>query len=272
MMTKSTSGAGMGSRLFASLLLALILATPAAGQTVRIVGRVIDDVTGRGLGSSLVGLQDERGRVLSRVETDASGAFGFEIDTDVRAVQLNVQRLSYENNLTPVLHFDGRRFFQVEVRLDPDAMLLAPLEVVAWSRVDRSPLLDGFRHRLETGQGIYITRADVEQKRPMYVTDLLRDVSGLTVQGSGSGLRPVVTVARNEAKGCSAQIFVDGFLINRRVGGGQPFDLRIDDAVSPMSVEGIEIYRGLSTVPAEFLNPDAGCGVIAIWTKRGGRV
>jgi outer membrane receptor for ferrienterochelin and colicin len=69
------------------------------------------------------------------------------------------------------------------------------------------------------------------------------------------------------------QIFVDGFLVNRRmvgVNGNRPSDFRIDDVVSPASVEGIEVYRGLSTVPPEFLNPDAVCGVIAIWTRRGG--
>ena len=49
-------------------------------------------------------------------------------------------------------------------------------------------------------------------------------------------------------------------------------DFRIDEVISPGSVEGIEVYRGLSTVPAEFLNPDAECGVIAIWTRRGGFV
>ena len=66
---------------------------------------------------------------------------------------------------------------------------------------------------------------------------------------------------------------MDGFLINRReasVLGARPMDYRIDDMVLPSSVEGIEIYRGLSTVPPEFLNPDAECGVIAIWTRRGG--
>ena len=72
---------------------------------------------------------------------------------------------------------------------------------------------------------------------------------------------------------CATQIFVDGFLLNRRTGssrGAPPIDFRIDDVVSPSSIEGIEVYRGLSTVPAEFLNPDAECGVIAIWTRRGG--
>ena len=82
-------------------------------------------------------------------------------------------------------------------------------------------------------------------------------------------------MVRASSRNCATQIFVDGFLVNRRMvqpnGTQGPEDIRIDDVVSPASVEGIEVYRGLSTVPAEFLNPDAACGVIAIWTKRGGR-
>jgi hypothetical protein len=78
-----------------------------------------------------------------------------------------------------------------------------------------------------------------------------------------------VTFGRAAGNGCATQIFVDGFLVNRGGPGGVN-DIRLDDVVSPGSVEGIEIYRGLSTVPAEFLNADAACGVIAVWTRRGG--
>jgi hypothetical protein len=38
--------------------------------------------------------------------------------------------------------------------------------------------------------------------------------------------------------------------------------------VEPADVEAIEIFKGLASVPAEFLNPQSRCGVIAIWTKR----
>jgi hypothetical protein len=270
----------MRTNLFTALGLTLLLAAPAAGQ-VRIVGRVIDDVTERPLSDAVVVLRSHDGWFLSRTETGPSGTFEFEVKKRVAAVTMEVRRLSFQDNTTPVLRFDGRTFFQVEVRLDPEAILLAPLEVVAWSEVDRSPLLDNFRRRLRTGHGLYITRAQVERRNPMAVTDLLRDVPGVTVTGSGSGLRPKVRTARSAqysalAGGCDTQIFVDGFLMNPRVpgrsgGAWQPIDFRIDEAVTPSSVEGIEIYRGLSEVPAEFLTPDARCGVIAIWTKRGGR-
>jgi len=267
----------MRTRLTLPLILILLLAAPAAAQ-VRLVGRVIDDASGRAISDAQFELMTHDLRTLERTETNEVGEFEFEVADRWSAVRLRVRRLSYKPNTTPVLHFDDHAFFQLEVRLDPDAILLAPLEVVAWSKVEPSPFLENFKNRVETGNGYYITRADVEARRPMYTTDLLRDVPGLTVTGSGSGLRPVVQVAgratANNALGCPTQIWIDGFLLNRRTLGGRGAteDFRLDDAVSPGSIEGIEVYRGLSSVPAEFMNPDAKCGVIAIWTRRGGRV
>jgi outer membrane cobalamin receptor len=103
----------------------------------------------------------------------------------------------------------------------------------------------------------------------MHVSDLLRTVPGVQLEATGAGTRPRVTFGRASGSDCATQIFVDGFLVNRGGPGGVN-DIRLDDVVSPGAVEGIEIYRGLSTVPAEFLNADAGCGVIAVWTRRGG--
>jgi hypothetical protein len=269
----------MRTRLTTPLVLTLLMAAPAAAQT-RLMGRVIDDTTERPLADAQVTLTTHDGRVLQRTETDEVGAFAFDVKERISAVRLQVRRLSYKTNITPALHFDDHAFFQLEVRLDADAILLAPLEVVAWSKVEPSPFLETFKERVQTGGGFYITRADVEARRPMYTTDLLRDVPGLTVTGSGSGLRPVVqvsgraTTAQLGGGGCPTQIWIDGFLLNRRTIGGRGAteDLRLDDAVSPVSIEGIEVYRGLSSVPAEFINEDAKCGVIAIWTRRGGRV
>ena len=34
-----------------------------------------------------------------------------------------------------------------------------------------------------------------------------------------------------------------------------------------MDVYGIEVYRGASDAPAEFAGSNAGCGVVAIWTR-----
>ena len=257
------------------LTLLLILGTASAVQAqVRIVGRVIDDLTEVPLGEVRVTILAPDGSTLGRTETSADGSFEFQVQR-VRGVRITAERLSYQSNTTPLLYFDTRKFFQVEVRLDPDAILLAPLEVIAWSGKLDDAMLEGYRRRLETGLGVYITREEVEARNPALVTDLLRAVPGVRVSGGGPGAEPVIRMARAGMANCATQIFVDGFLINRRTGasaGTPPADFRIDDVVSPTSVEGIEVYRGLSTVPAEFLNPDAECGVIAIWTRRGGFV
>lgn len=253
-------------------LFMVLLPTVAQGQT-KILGRVIDDLTERPLVGAEVMLRTVDGRLLKRMETTQTGTFEFDVER-VSAIRLEVRRLSYLPNTTPTLHFDGRKFFQVEVRLDPDAILLAPLEVIAWSAVDPSPFLEGFRERMKSGMGTFITRDVIEARRPALVADLLREVPGVTVSGGGVGGRPTVQIGRSLSSGCQTQIWVDGFLMNRRTQSQSGFgaaDYRIDDAVSPVSIEAIEIYRGLSSVPAEFLNQDAECGVIAIWTRRGGR-
>jgi hypothetical protein len=255
------------------LLFCLFLPEPSAGQ-VRIVGRVIEDETLLPIGFAEVALRSSGGATLARTEADEFGNFEFTTRR-TSPVRLHASRLGYEETTTPVLFFDTHNLLQVEIRLDPDAILLAPLEIVAWAELIDNAVLEGFWNRVETGLGHYITREDVEARNPGKVTDLLRDLPGVQISGGSVGNRPSIRMARASNRNCATQIFVDGFLVNRRMtqpnGTRGPEDIRIDDVVSPVSVEGIEVYGGLSTVPAEFLNPDAECGVIAIWTKRGGR-
>jgi hypothetical protein len=235
---------------------------------VLVTGRVIGEDGGIPVTRALVRVMHPNGRVLQRTETDDSGKFEFTVQR-ISAMRLNVQRQGYKTTTTPLLRFDHRTYFQLEVRLDTEAVLLAPLEVLAWSEMDPSAFLDNFRRRVRSGLGIYITRSQIEEHRPMHVSDLLRTVPGVQLEATGAGTRPRVTFGRASGSDCATQIFVDGFLVNRGGPGGVN-DIRLDDVVSPGAVEGIEIYRGLSTVPAEFLNADAGCGVIAVWTRRGG--
>lgn len=258
--------------LLGLLALSSVVPLASASGQVRIVGRVVDDLTEFPIPNVRVTLLARDGTSLGRTETDRTGTFDFSVRRR-SGVKIEAARFGYLSNTTPVLYFDDRSYFQVEVRLDPDAILLAPLEVIAWSERPENAILEGFHRRQQTGLGTFITREEVDQRKPSLVTDLLREVPGIYVNSTGSGTRPVVRIGRAGNQDCATQIFVDGFLVNRRAMGSdgyRPIDFRIDDAVSPASVEGIEIYRGLGTIPAEFLNPDGVCGVIAIWTRRGG--
>lgn len=246
----------------------LAFAPPLAGQQrVRVEGQVLDAESRRPLGFANVTVRRTDGRFIQQVQADSLGRFEFVVSR-IGAVQLRVERLGYRGATTPVLFFEDKKFMQVEVSLDVDAILLAPLEVVVWSEVDPSPFLDNFRRRLRTGQGIYITREQIEARNPSFVSDMLRMVPGVSFGTGGRGDRASIQMARSAGMRCYTQIFVDGMLMNPPQVGEA--NARLDDFVAPGSVEGIEIYRGLSTVPAEFLTPEAECGVIAVWTRRGG--
>jgi hypothetical protein len=256
-----------GNRWFLTLLL-LAAASPVAAQ-VRVVGRVVEDETGIPIKGVDVTVRGPHGGYLAHRITDERGMFEY-FAKRANGIRFAAQRIGYKPNTTPVLYFDQHDFFRVEVRLDRNAVLLAPLEVVARSGVRESPVLSNFRSRLVLGHGHYFTRADIDKRNPARVTDMLAELPGVRLQSSGRGLRRTVRMARTSGTNCPTQIWVDGFLINRQgVLPSTADDYTIDDIVHPKDVEGIEVYSGLSTVPPEFLNRWAHCGVIAIWTRHG---
>lgn len=250
-------------------LATLVLAAPVTAQdddTVRLVGHVVTDRDQAPIERVVVTVVDPDGNDLTESYTDAEGRFTLLVDENPGTVKLRAQRLGYATVLSPPLHIEGFTTMTVEVRLSPEAVPMAPLEVVSGRQKPTSFKLDGFQRRRELGLGSYITRDDIERRNPSHVSDLLRTLPGIQLSSSGTGSNAVVTMDRgvNLRGRCAAQIYVDEFHVNRA--GGWTF--RIDDVVSPGDVFGIEVYRGLATVPAEFLSPQADCGVVVIWTRR----
>ena len=231
---------------------------------IRIDGQVIDNATLGPIAGVEVRISTARGRRLGTALTNDEGLFSFTVAEDGGYV-FAASRFGYKGNRTPILWTDGFHVYEVEIRLDPEAVLLAPIEVLARSRRFDSPILAGFRERLRTGFGHYVTLEDIRRIKPSRVSDLLAQVPGVQLRSSGAGLQRVVTMRDT----CPSEIFVDGMLLTRDIGRGTAGSgFTVDDAVSSGSVLGIEVYRGLSTVPAEFLTPRAGCGVVVIWTRR----
>lgn len=250
-----------------SLLAALVLlamAAPAAPQ-VTLVGSVHENETDTPLPGVQVEILDANSRRMAVRYSDEHGRFQATVRT-ASAYRLRASRIGYVQATTPLLWTDGYTRIHVDIRLAPDAVVLAPLEITARARARPSPILEGFRQREMSGIGHFINRAEVERRGPGLVTDLLASVPGVRLESSDRGLRRTVYLGRG-TRSCPARIFVDGRPLNPRTAGAAA--LTIDDAVTPGSVEAIEVYSGLSTIPAEFLSAEASCGVIAIWTRRG---
>lgn len=253
--------------LLGTTLLAVAPAV-AEAQVVVIEGRVLEDGVGEAVAGASVVALDPGDRGLAHATSDEMGRFRFRL-RDRGPIRLRVSRVGYRATTTPALHFDDFDLFRVEVRLAPEAVLLAPLEVVARAAVGPSAMLESFDYRRRASpSGWFFTREDIERMRPAFVTDVVGRVPGVRLESAGRGTSRVITMARSiqGPRECPVQVFVDGFLMNR---GGAATHAAVDDAVQPGSVEGIEVYRGLSGVPAEFMNRNAHCGVVAIWTRRG---
>lgn len=244
-------------------------AVPAAAQ-VRLTGLVLDDDGARPVPGARIEIFDFAGYKLAQVTTDEAGSFAYALRRP-GTYRLRVSRVGYRVTSTPELRTGANSYVNVEVRIKSDAVLMSPLTVVARTPAYRSPVLDGFHARLGSGLGTFFTRADVERIQPSYLSDLVVRAPGLVVATSGMGTERHIYVGRNRGlRDCPVQIWVDGFLLNPRSPSGEIVGMTLDEAVAPGNVEGIEIYRGVAGVPAEFMNQDARCGVIAVWTRRGG--
>jgi hypothetical protein len=152
----------------------------------------------------------------------------------------------------------------VTVPLELAPIILAPVRVEVESG-PRTRALREFYERARRGAGQYLTRAEIDRRQPRDLSDLFRMLPGITLSAGTFGDRPEM-----EAKGsmlqepgsseCSLQYFLDGTPINPPE-GAIGFDVELSE------VEGIEIYRRGTGVPARFQRQHGSCGVILIWKR-----
>lgn len=133
------------------------------------------------------------------------------------------------------------------------AVVLPELTVVGEQYV--SPRMAGFYQRRRLGLGQYMDREAIERRNASAVTDLLMGLAGVRVyRNSGDPFVQNVAFLRCERIG----VYLDGF----RLWGDPAQNLSL---INPADVEAMEIYRGASELPAEFMSDD--CGAIVIWTR-----
>ena len=248
---------------------ALLCAAPSPAQTL-LEGVLLDAQTSAPIPEAMITLSANRGRFSTRARTDSVGAFSFD-DIAAGPYRLRASRLGYRE-VEGTIALAGDSAVQVELRMSDASVVLAPVTVVTRAERSISPVLQGFYSRMQSGHGKFITREEIEARDPVRMTDLLRMVPSLRAgpQRAGSSGPGLSTGAMNGR--CSVVIFVDGMQVDHAVrvlgarGGPQP---SVDDYVQPSEVEGIEIYRGESDTPSEYVTRWVQCGTLLIWTRRG---
>jgi hypothetical protein len=191
-----------------------------------------------------------------RVESDERGEFKLA-KASAGMLTIRVRRIGFRPDSMQVLVMAGRSI-PVEIVLARVAVEMRP--VVVLGRREIGGRLGGFYDRKLRGTGHFITRDQIDKRNPINTTDLFRTIPGARVESSSMARNAI----RFRGSRCAPLTWLDGMPLY----AGE-FDL---DALDPRSVEGIEIYSGPATVPAQFSgnrSMSSACGTVIIWSRQG---
>lgn len=238
--------------LCSSILIEVAVASAAVAQGGQgAVRGVVLDSLGGAIASASVSVDASSAQAV----TDAAGRFRFS-RLPAGEARFLVRRLGFQPAVfVERIALGGETI--VQFRMAQIVGLLPTVEVRRPREVYDSRLA-GYVARKSRGVGHFISRDYLDRYDSPRLADVLRTVPGLTVKplrrpGGGT----TVSMRGN----CSPLVFLDGF-----PAAAGPMDLGMIDLAS---VEGIEVYSGIATVPSEFISVRGGerCGVIAIWSR-----
>jgi hypothetical protein len=134
----------------------------------------------------------------------------------------------------------------------PNAVELEPLIVTVRrdSRLER----EGFYQRQERGGGYFLTRADIDLRRPSRTSDLLMGIPGARVSSATLG-QPGGGITLRD--GCIPTIVMNATPIT--------IPISLDELVNVQDIEALEIYHG-ATSPVQFAQFTT-CGTIVVWLR-----
>lgn len=222
----------------------------------RLVGRVVDAATAQPIEHATVRVS---GTELETV-TDSTGRFEFDrVPADEYPVR--AEHPDYRHSVASV-KVPGRTTVEVMIRLGQAPIELDPITVVATRRTIGGTLLQGFETRRERGFGYFITREELEKRPPSTLGQVLATVPGFRISSAG---RNATRIMSSRVPGCSPAVYIDGVPSPRGVDSMEFINYTLTD-----DIYGVEVYRGLSELPAEFADRNPACGAIVIWTRRGG--
>lgn len=244
----------------------LALAHPLDAQVIR--GRIFEDSSRTPVDGATLSLLRESGEPTGRqVRSDTGGTFSITTPGVGRFV-IVAQRLGFHEMSTPsIVALAAGEVVVVELFLGRNAAPLSPITITERRPARLNPLQAGFEERRRTGMGTFMTREDIEQRKARMVYDLLLGVPGLELRERGGGRISMTRAAGSVA--CQPLIYLDGVRANRSTDPASMVQSLLK-AIPADHLEGVEIYKGRSQLPAEFGSADARCGAVVLWTRQPG--
>ena len=210
-------------------------------------------------------------------------------------VAMEVTRLGYAE-VDGEVSIEPGETTETRITMATEAIPLDPITVVAIrQRIDLAGM-DDFERRYHSGWGQFILQDEIQRRMPNKLTQMLYE-TGVQVANDGRAIYMRRT-------GCGPMVYIDGIKVTHMsrskslmgaYGGARttaiPFNPLIrqgararflgnenpateaadavNNLVHPMDVVAVEIYRGPAETPGQYLDSNAQCGVILIWTRRG---
>ena len=254
----SFSGAWMrrGALILSVAVLVATVPSTLSAQRGEVGTGGVSGVVKDSLGSPVVGAIVSVGGSTLTAESDEEGKFTLA-KASPGELSLRVRRIGFKPDTVRVTVLAGGDH-PITITLARLAVELQPL--VIYGRRNVTGRMAGFYERLGRGMGHFLTREQIERRNPMNMTDMFRMIPGARVETRGLGNQAVRFRGARQAP----LVWLDGTPLY----AGE-FDL---DSVDPRSFEGIEIYSGPASVPAEFLGnrmQSSAGGTIILWTRQG---
>jgi hypothetical protein len=212
-----------------------------------LMGTVLDRTSDEPVVGAVLELTLPSGERVARVEADSLGGFAFDA-VAAGAYRLSIRGFGYKP-VSRDLILERRAETELTASLVPDAVDIEPVVVT----VERRTLgaMRDFDRRRALGIGSFITRADIERRRPHQVTDLFRYLAGVRVVPDRYGDARLLLHGQ-----CVPRLYIDGVAAYEGTS--------LDMILHPEDVEGIEVYT-TATAPPQYAR-DA-CGVLVVWTR-----
>jgi hypothetical protein len=231
-----------------AVIIAVTWSSSLAAQTT-LRGRVIDSEMGNALAGAVVTIgKDTAGPAL----TSDSGGFFAVSGLPRGLLEIRIRMLGYEEGGFQVFIPDSGELFR-QFALDFNGFMLP--EVIVQARAERlQPRYIEFERRRARKLGAFFRWDDIKKASYNTVGDALRTVRGVRIHCDQSRFECFAVMSRSP--NCLPTWYIDGLEVHS-----------FQENTPIRDIYGIEIYRGTGEIPAEYAGSNAGCGVIAMWTK-----
>ena len=256
------------------VLVPAVTASSASAQTIR--GLLLESATERPIDLGEVVMLRVNGDTVAAALSDENGLFSL---TAPEAGNYRVVAIAfgYLGRGAGPFELDDDALRVVHLTLIPAPVPIEGIDVETAPIVitDDALLANGFYERMMEGRGQFLTPLDIEKSEARFTPHLFRGLKYVRPQYGAAPWQTWVRLWSPFGRGtCLPRVFVDDVWMNKTRFELYAEGLGLEDVVPQESIKAVELYWGLQA-PLRYGAPDGPdnpgmCGVILIWTKRGG--